>query len=62
MNAEEGNGGEEDFIHTQNFALIDKEQHIRGFYDGIDSLEINRLEQDINVLFKEYDYKTKVAH
>jgi len=62
LNAEEGNGGEEDFIHTQNFALIDKEQHIRGFYDGIDSLEINRLEQDINVLFKEYDYKTKVAH
>lgn len=61
LNAEEGNGGEEDFIHTQNFALIDKEKHIRGFYDGTDSLEINRLIQDIHLLYKEYDYKKKLA-
>ena len=61
LNAEEGNGGEEDFIHTQNFALIDKQQHIRGFYDGTDSLEINRLEQDIKLLYKEYDSKEPVA-
>lgn len=62
LNAEEGNGGEEDFIHTQNFALIDKEQHIRGFYDGTDSLEVNRLIQEIKLLTKEYDYKTEVSH
>lgn len=62
LNTEEGNGGAEDFIHTQNFALIDKEQHIRGFYDGTDSLEIRRLMQDLNVLFREYDYKTELAH
>lgn len=55
LNAEEGNGGEEDFIHTQNFALIDKDKHIRGFYDGTDSLEINRLIQEINLLYQEYD-------
>lgn len=57
LNAEEGNGGEEDFIHTQNFALIDKEHHIRGFYDGTDSLEIVRMIQEIKLLVKEYDYK-----
>lgn len=57
LNAEEGDGGEEDFIHTQNFALIDKDRHIRGFYDGTDSLEINRLIQDINLLYKEYEYQ-----
>jgi protein SCO1/2 len=62
LNAEEGTGGEDDFIHTQNFALIDKEQHIRGFYDGTDSLEINRLIQDIKLLYKEYDYKTQSVH
>jgi protein SCO1/2 len=62
LNAEEGNGGEEDFIHTQNFALIDKERHIRGFYDGTDSLEINRLIQEIKLLLKEYDHKTASAH
>jgi protein SCO1/2 len=59
LNAEEGNGGEEDFIHTQNFALIDKESHIRGFYDGTDSLEIVRLTQEIKILLKEYEYKAK---
>jgi len=62
LNAEEGNGGEEDFIHTQNFALVDKESHIRGYYDGTDSLEMIRLKQDIKLLLKEYEYKAKAAH
>ncbi|MCW3076091.1 MAG: BsSco, partial [Bacteroidetes bacterium] len=57
LNAEEGNGGEEDFIHTQNFALVDKEGHIRGFYDGTDSLEVVRLKLEIKILLKEYEYK-----
>lgn len=57
LNAEEGNGGPEDFIHTQNFALIDKEQHIRGYYDGTDSLEVSHLIRDIKLLYKEYEYK-----
>lgn len=62
LNAEEGDGGEEDFIHTQNFALIDKEKHIRGFYDGTDSVEVSRLITDIKTLFKEYDYQAKHTH
>ncbi len=59
LNAEEGNGGEEDFIHTQNFALVDKERHLRGFYDGTDSAEVSRLIIDIRLLLEEYDYKEK---
>jgi len=59
LNAEEGNGDEEDFIHTQNFALVDKERHLRGFYDGTDSLEVSRLIIDINLLLEEYAYKEK---
>lgn len=59
LNAEEGNGGEEDFIHTQSFALVDKERHLRGFYDGTDSLEVSRLITDIKLLLEEYDYKEK---
>lgn len=59
LNAEEGDGGEEDFIHTQNFALIDKERHIRGFYDGTDSIDISRMLVDIKLLLAEYDYKEK---
>ncbi len=57
LNAEDGNGGSEDFIHTQNFALVDKDRHIRGFYDGTDSIEVNRLIREIKILLHEYDYK-----
>jgi protein SCO1/2 len=59
LTAEQGDGGPDDFIHTQNFALIDKEKHIRGFYDGTDSVEVSRLITDIKTLIKEYDYKDK---
>ena len=57
LNAEAGKGDADDFIHTQNFALIDKEKHIRGFYDGTDSLEIERLITEIKVLMDEYEFK-----
>lgn len=61
LNAEEGNGDDEDFIHTQNFALVDKERHLRGFYDGTDSLEVSRLITDMQLLLEEYRYKEKQA-
>jgi protein SCO1/2 len=59
LNAEDGNGDADDFIHTQNFTLIDKERHIRGFYDGTDSAEVNRLLGDIQILFDQYAYEQK---
>lgn len=49
----EGNGGPEDFVHTQFFALVDPERRIRGFYDGTDSTEVNKLIDDIHVLLGE---------
>lgn len=59
LNMEEGNGDEDDFIHTQNFALVDKERHLRGFYDGTDSIEVSRLITDMKLLLEEYAYKEK---
>ncbi len=53
VDASEGTGGTEDFVHTQNFALVDRKLHIRGYYDGTDSLEINKLIGDIELLLKE---------
>ncbi len=50
----DGDGGPYDMIHTENFMLIDKKNQIRGFYDGTDKLEIERLLDDIEVLKKEY--------
>lgn len=45
-------GGEGDFIHTTNVALIDKKRQIRGFYGGTDSVEIQQLIDDIYLLLE----------
>lgn len=55
LSATEGNGGPADFVHTQNFALVDKEKRIRGFYDGTDSTDIKKLITDIDILLGEYN-------
>lgn len=54
LNTEDGDGGPNDFIHTQNFALVDKYKHIRGFYDGTNHKEMENLIEDIEILLKEY--------
>ncbi|SDG90445.1 SCO family protein [Psychroflexus sediminis] len=50
----EGDGGKYDLIHTENFVLIDKEKRIRGFYDGTNPDEIEKLIRDIDILKLEY--------
>jgi len=52
---EDSNFNEFDMIHTENFMLIDKEKQIRGFYDGTNSEEINRLLKDIDILKQSYN-------
>ena len=47
---DEGDGGLQDFIHTENFVLVDKKQQIRGYYDGTDNDDIERLILDIKIL------------
>lgn len=49
-----GDGGSDDFIHTENFILVDPNGHLRGFYDGTQTEEINRLLEDIEVLKNEF--------
>ena len=51
---DQGTGNEDDFIHTENFVLIDKERRIRGSYDGTDKKEMERLKKDIALLKEEY--------
>ena len=45
-------GSNADFIHTENIILLDKKQRIRGYYNGTDSLEMDRLLEDIEILKK----------
>jgi protein SCO1/2 len=51
---DEGDGGDQDFIHTENFILVDKKRQIRGYYDGTQDEEMDRLITDIKTLQKEY--------
>lgn len=38
------------FLHTENFVLIDKNGHIRGIYNGTLEAEVPRITDDINSL------------
>lgn len=42
-----------DFIHTNNFVLVDQKKRIRGYYDGTSKKEVDELISDIKLLLKE---------
>ena len=44
---------DKDFLHTENFILVDKHRRIRGVYNGTLLVEIDRIKEDIEILKKE---------
>lgn len=45
---------EDQFLHTQFFALVDRQGKVRGqVYDGLKQTELNRLQKDIKTLLAE---------
>lgn len=50
----DGDGGKYDMIHTENFVLIDKEKRIRGYYDGTNKEDIDKLLNDVKILENSY--------
>ena len=42
-----------DFIHTNNFVLVDQRMRIRGYYDGTSSEEVGKLIRDMQRLLDE---------
>jgi protein SCO1/2 len=42
-----------EFLHTENFILVDQKQRIRGVYNGTLLIEIDRIKEDIAILKKE---------
>lgn len=48
---------DEAFIHSEKMILVDKEGVIRGFYDGTDSKEVDRLMVEVKVLIDIYSKK-----
>jgi protein SCO1/2 len=51
---DEGDGGENDWVHTENFVLIGKKGQIRGSYDGTKKENMQKIIDDITLLKKEY--------
>jgi protein SCO1 len=50
VSATTGTGGAEDFLHSEKFVLVDKDKHIRGYYDGTNQEDVDRLILEIKVL------------
>ncbi|WP_239540707.1 SCO family protein [Spongiivirga citrea] len=44
---------EDEFLHTENFVLVDKNRHIRGIYNGLNKTSVKQLITDIHTLKSE---------
>lgn len=50
---QEGDGGATDFIHSEKLILVDGNKRIRGYYDGTDREDVDRLITEINILLSQ---------
>ena len=50
------------FIHTQFFALVDKQGQVRGIYDGLKKDELAKMDTDIKDLLKEKGDKPRFVN
>jgi protein SCO1 len=55
---DEGDGGFQDFVHTENVVLVDSDGRLRGFYDGTDEKAISQLFNDLTFLLKKKSEKS----
>ena len=46
------------FLHSEMFVLVDKLKRIRGYYDGTDKTQVDKLINDIKILFAEFQSKS----
>jgi protein SCO1/2 len=46
-------GGATDFIHSDRFILVDRKGRIRGYYNGTDKKQVDKLIADIRKLLRE---------
>jgi len=60
LNTLETTDGTADTVQSEKLVLVDKEKHIRGFYDGSNIKEVNNLLDDIKVLIAEYYIKDEI--
>ena len=54
-----GDGGADDFIHSDKLILLDKNRYIRGYYNGLNDSEGRKCSDDIVLLTLEKNRKKK---
>ena len=59
LGLQDGQGVDSNFIHTNRFVLIDRDRVVRGYYDGLDSVSVSKLAEDLTLLKLEKDRKKK---
>lgn len=59
LGVEDGEGIDTNFVHSDKFVLIDSNRHVRGYYDGLDSVSLSNLSKDLVMLTMEKDPKKK---
>ena len=59
LSALEDSASAEQFLHDSRFVLVDKDRHIRGFYEGTTATGMNALAADLKMLLKEERIKAK---
>ena len=47
------------FIHSEHFVLLDRDRVVRGYYNGLDSVALNKLAEDVVFLMLEKDKRRK---
>lgn len=52
-----GDGGADDFIHTERFTLLDKDRYVRGYYNGLDDTAVRKCADDIVLLTMEWKHR-----
>jgi len=53
MGISDAGGADSNFIHTQKMVLLDRDHVVRGYYDGLDSVELTKLVRDIGLILLE---------
>jgi protein SCO1/2 len=61
LSALEDSASAERFLHDSRFVLVDKERHIRGYYEGTTAEGMNALAADLKMLLKEERIKAAEA-
>lgn len=54
-----GDGGADDFVHTEKLVLLDQDRYIRGYYNGLDTVDLRKCADDIVLLTLEKKKKRK---